>query len=220
MNLPAILKGSPLAKGNRPEFVLIEAENELARWRLLPCLSEWNTLVPELGCITDYNDESRIASTTYTARSERIVERWRERLAGFPSPDRVAAMVACVNAALAVRTEKGIRTQVGLLVGSYPSARPPDPAIYVDAMIYEVLAGDYGDAVVALACQQVRRTIKFLPAVAEVIAAADAIAARWERLPAICTTIEDRRADYRRFIERGEAEIKRIEKLKAERLAP
>ena len=65
------------------------------------------------------------------------------------------------------------RALIGLLLDSFPAGRPPDFNRYADAILHDVVDLGFSPQILARACQTVRRTSRFLPAVAEVIAACD-----------------------------------------------
>jgi hypothetical protein len=63
---------------------------------------------------------------------------------------------------------------VAMLVDAFPSGRPANPEGYLDAIVHDLVAMRFSPEVVALACQTIRRSCKFLPSVSEVIEGASA----------------------------------------------
>jgi hypothetical protein len=81
------------------------------------------------------------------------------------------AVIRDLQLALRPASENELRMAVARLTTSYPTARPPSPEGYILALLEE-LSGYPADVVIA-AVREVRRTVKFLPAVAEVVEAAE-----------------------------------------------
>ena len=62
-----------------------------------------------------------------------------------------------------------IRKAIATLLGSFPNAAPGDPKVYTAMLLEEVNAADPSYEVLESACRKIRRTSKFVPAVAEVL---------------------------------------------------
>jgi hypothetical protein len=95
----------------------------------------------------------------------------RKQLNALPA-DVVAeaeALLARLEEALAPATKADVAKWVGLLVGAFPTANTPDPKVYVQLMIAEVLSDAPGRAVLEIALRKVWRSKTFLPAIAEVL---------------------------------------------------
>lgn len=67
------------------------------------------------------------------------------------------------------------RVLAGLMVGSFPNARPYSPDTYLEALIDALEQSGLLVAVVAKACNQVTTTCKFPPTVSEVVEAAEGV---------------------------------------------
>jgi len=92
----------------------------------------------------------------------------QERLAELPAPEQLADAAQCiVRIATAPPNQNQTRLLVGLMVDSYPNGRPHAPDVYTEALI--LAAEGVPPTVVALACHEIVRTCKFLPAPAEFI---------------------------------------------------
>jgi hypothetical protein len=71
-------------------------------------------------------------------------------------------------------SENEIRSHLADTIGCYPAGKPINPEVYTDVMFREVRAANPTSGAVQIGCQTVRRTQKFLPSVAEVVAAIEA----------------------------------------------
>jgi hypothetical protein len=61
------------------------------------------------------------------------------------------------------------RAIIGLLVDSYPNARPHSPETYFEVLAHEIGVSGYSPHVVATGCAELVRSSVFLPSVAEVL---------------------------------------------------
>jgi hypothetical protein len=77
-------------------------------------------------------------------------------------------------------SRKAIVAMVAMLIDAFPSGRPANPEAYLDAIVYDLLAMRFSASVVAMACQSVRRTHKFLPSISEIIEAANTAVEEFE----------------------------------------
>jgi hypothetical protein len=66
---------------------------------------------------------------------------------------------------------------IGLLVDAFPNGRPRDG--YLDALLYDLTSSRFSPYVVAEAFQKLRRTSRFLPTIAEVLQACEAVREDW-----------------------------------------
>jgi hypothetical protein len=83
-------------------------------------------------------------------------------------------------------TETRVRQHIALLLSCYSNANPGNPEAYVGMMVEEVMAACPTLVVLESACSKLRRTLKFLPAISEVIEAIEEQDALWTpRLSAI-----------------------------------
>jgi hypothetical protein len=65
--------------------------------------------------------------------------------------------------------QKPVAERIALMVGSFPNAAPPSPKVYARMMIEHVIAENPTIAILESACREIERTLKFPPAIAEVI---------------------------------------------------
>lgn len=111
-------------------------------------------------------------------------------LASIPTANDEAQRAEDIRRALTGAPDR--RATVGLiamLLDSYPTGRPPNLAAYADAIVHDLVAMGYSAPVVALACQTLRRTSKWLPSVAEVLQAAQDAAELFASRAAYCDRI-------------------------------
>ncbi len=179
-------------------MVLIELDKQniyegLREFSALPTLSEWEFCRKRVMRPSELDPPKLIG--------EKMIEGYRLTLERMPDPEQSARTQALISAGLQVHTEKGIRRQVGLMLGAFPNARPHDPEIYVTSLIYDALDLRLPDAVVAQTCQLIRRTQKFVPAVSEFLETANGVWARWRHALRILEHIEARRRERVKAIE-------------------
>ncbi len=117
-----------------------------------------------------YKDLRRLLDDDGTAR-----ERWRalsRALEIAPSTGELETFIAAGGHALdAAPDSNKSRMMIGLLLAAYPNGRPSDFNTYADTLLHDVLSMGFSPHVIAHACQSIRREVKFLPSVAEVVAA-------------------------------------------------
>ncbi len=89
------------------------------------------------------------------------------------------------------------RLIVGVLIDSFPNARPHDPETYLEALVAELAAGEYPAMAVAKACNMLVRSSKFVPSVAEVVQTVERVVAFLERV----THAYERHLDQRKVYE-------------------
>lgn len=107
--------------------------------------------------------------------SARAAERAREVLTLAPAVAELSRYVEDTRAAAeVVQTEDApIRAMIGMLLDAFPHSRPPNLAAYAGAMLHDVVGRGYSPAVVAIACRELRRELKYPPAISEMLAACD-----------------------------------------------
>lgn len=130
-----------------------------------------------------------------------------DRLPRLARPGPYTPMEACRHAALRQREsllsrdacqemagslQQGLRTPptrevatmvVGQLLAAYPTSKIANPEAFFDTLVFDLLDEGFPDIVMAAACQQLRRSSKFMPAIAEVI---EACRSKKETYTAIC----------------------------------
>lgn len=122
-------------------------------------------------------------------RIRQALDRNRENLEALPSDNDVEQLVQAVRKALSVCSEKNIRRQVAQLIGSFPNANPTDPETYIAALVFDLLDSQIPDAILILTCQELRRTCRFVPAIAEVIDTANRHLEQWQQVLTIPDTL-------------------------------
>jgi hypothetical protein len=109
------------------------------------------------------------------APSVAAAERAREILAISPAADVLARFVDAASkaAGLDESQETPTRGMIGLLLDAFPHSRPPNLPAYAGSMLHDVVAAGYSPSVVAAACRELRRTLKYPPAISEMLAACE-----------------------------------------------
>lgn len=110
----------------------------------------------------------------------KILEDCKTALERLPTIDVIDRALAVLDAALTVRTERAVREHIGVMIGSFPNPRPPSPEIYVDALIFDAMDSEIPDGIVALACQEIRRTSEFVPTVKRFLDQAEMLRRKWQ----------------------------------------
>jgi hypothetical protein len=91
-----------------------------------------------------------------------------------PPPQDVEACGKTLSDALDTPTDPAMSRQVvGMLLDAFPAGRPANLTAYADSILHDVTQLAFSPAAVIMGCQTIRRTSKFLPAVAEVIEACE-----------------------------------------------
>lgn len=135
-------------------------------------------------------------------------------LSALPSAERLDEVAKLAAELLEVATPAVAKRELAQLIAAFPSASLADPEMFLTTLLYDVLDIGIPDVVLVVACREIRRTHKFVPAISEVLAVAEAISEKWKSL--------SRLAEMRRISERhfqralAEAEEKRRRLLKEE----
>jgi uncharacterized membrane-anchored protein YhcB (DUF1043 family) len=72
-----------------------------------------------------------------------------------------------------------VAKMVAKLVGSWPTSNIPEPAVFVRALIEDVMALDPTFVAFESACRKLRRELKFMPSIAEVVAEIERQESEW-----------------------------------------
>lgn len=89
-----------------------------------------------------------------------------------PSDREIAAYGNALDVANDAEPDRGqTRAIVAMLLDVYPSGRPANLTAYADAILHDLIVMRFTPTAVALGCEALRRTLKFLPSVGEVIEA-------------------------------------------------
>lgn len=76
--------------------------------------------------------------------------------------------------ATAAPDQRTNRYLIGLMVSAYPNGRPADLDVYCESLLHDAMSLGFSPHVVATACRTMRRTLRFLPAVADFVGACEA----------------------------------------------
>lgn len=89
-----------------------------------------------------------------------------------------------------------ISLRVARLLGSFPTSNVPDPKIYTRTLVEEVIAAQPMLFAVESACRTILRTMKFVPAVSEVLSVVNEQNSLWSSR---CMAVADVCADYNKL---------------------
>ncbi|KNY22170.1 hypothetical protein [Methylobacterium sp. ARG-1] len=129
----------------------------------------------------------------------------RRDLAAIPSEatlDRISAVVA---AALSQLPDKAPTAAVAVLFDTMPR-QPANPATYLNALCFDLVELRFQPAVVAAACQELRRTATFVPVIGEVIAACRTVQERYVSLQRLTAHAREAHAYLQAAITEAERE--------------
>jgi hypothetical protein len=130
----------------------------------------------------------------------------RGDLAAIPSEatlDRISAVVA---AALSQLPDKApTAAAVAVLFDTMPR-QPANPATYLNALCFDLVELGFQPAVVAAACQELRRTATFVPVISELIAACRTVQERYVSLQRLTAHAREARARLKTAIIEAERE--------------
>ncbi len=102
-------------------------------------------------------------------------ERCRRALALAPDTGALDAYIRRLEGvAMATPDQRATRYLIGLLVSAFPHGRPADQDVYCESLLHDAMNLGFPPQVVAGACRALRRTLRFLPAVAEFVEACEA----------------------------------------------
>jgi hypothetical protein len=165
--LPALPPGkASQSRGARPEDVLAHAERAAGL--------SIAKIIERAGYVSPI-DALELRHHTDQAR------RYNEaRLADFPDSAVIARLADAARKGLAVQTPAIIAREVATLVAAFPNAALPQPEIFIATATHDLLDLGIPDAVAVLACRTLRRTKKFVPAISEIVAAAQLLLADWQ----------------------------------------
>jgi hypothetical protein len=76
--------------------------------------------------------------------------------------------------AAATPDRRTTRRLIGLLVDAFPNGRPADFYVYCESLLHDAMSLEFSPQVVATACRILRRTVRFLPTVAEFVETCEA----------------------------------------------
>lgn len=87
-----------------------------------------------------------------------------------PDPDHIAAVRAAMAEGLAPASRQEISQHLALLIGAFPTpVQASDPAVYSRMMVEDCVAARPSRLAIESACTKLRRTLKWPPAISEVL---------------------------------------------------
>ena len=88
----------------------------------------------------------------------------------LPSAQATAAHLARIAQGETPATVVQVRQAIGALIDGYPNASPHAPVAYVESLVFEASRPAPGLAAITAACSELRRTSRFPPSAAELLA--------------------------------------------------
>lgn len=140
-------------------------------------------------------------------KAERAVAEVREALSVIPKPHVVMAYAEAIRQALDVQTEATLADQVGDFLVSWPNSTPPDPAAFAVLMMRDLADEGIADGVLVQAFRNLRRTAKFMPTIAEVLAECRAVHGRWRCALRNAERVEAKRAEMQAVLRQAEERL-------------
>jgi hypothetical protein len=144
--------------------------------------SDFDAFTRTADALVDYYELIATALPSMTGR--KVSRGYAEQVASRYSRAQLEAMVAKVEDGYAFYNrdelhEPGgnfkvkrrvVAEQVAILIGAFPNAGPHSPEAYTKLLIEEIVAATGYDAVMLeAACRKIRRTMKFVPTIAEML---------------------------------------------------
>lgn len=135
---------------------------------------------------------------------ERAIAEMRDVISTTPKAHVVAGYSEAIRQALDMRTEATLADQVGDFLVSWPNPTPPDPAAFAQLLMTDLADEGFADAVLVQAFRNLRRTAKFMPSIAEVIAECRAVIGRWRCAQLNAERVEAKRKEMQEALKAAE----------------
>lgn len=142
-----------------------------------------------------------------TATAERAIAELREALSVIPKPHVIVGYTDAIRQALDVQTYATLAQQVGYFLLSWPNAAPPDFAVFGKQLLTDLAEEEIADGLLVQAFRNLRRTAKFMPSIAEVIAECRAVHGRWRCALRNAERVEEKRAEMRAVLRQAEERL-------------
>lgn len=114
-------------------------------------------------------DEKDLAPEFRDTYIKNAIVRLSSELSGGPSKQEIDGLKQIIQTAVDTSPDEAvIYAAVGWLLDSR-SKQPPQPEVYFKTIVYDLVDEGFSPFIVVEACQQARRTLKFLPEVSEII---------------------------------------------------
>ena len=101
--------------------------------------------------------------------SPRALELIRQDIAKMPDPDHLRQLGQAAAAAIEAKPNRKITATAVALLFDSRARQPANPVTYLSALCSDLYELGFQPAVIAAACQRLRRTTTFVPEIAEVI---------------------------------------------------
>lgn len=126
-------------------------------------------------------------------RSPRMLERLRQDLAELPDSEVLMRLGFAAAAALEMPPSRKITATAVALLFDSRARQPANPVTYLSALCSDLYELGFQPAVIAGACQRLRRTTTFVPEIAEVIEACRKVQGEYGATARLCRLAADAR---------------------------
>jgi len=99
-----------------------------------------------------------------------------------------------------------VAKMITILMGSFPTAKIPEPEIFVRALMDDVMALDPSFVEMETTCRELRKTKKFMPSISEVIEELEKQQERWGQRSDVVWYLEEWHKDFPEHIARAKAD--------------
>lgn len=138
---------------------------------------------------------------------ERAVAELRRMVAAVPKTHVVAAYSEAIRQSLDVQTEATLADQIGDFLVSWPNSTLVDAAVFASVMMRDLADEGFADCVLVQAFRNLRRSSKFMPSIAEVIAECKAVIGRWRCAQRNAERVEAKRAEMQAALKAAEQRL-------------
>lgn len=136
---------------------------------------------------------------------EKAIAENSRMLREVPADNEVERLRCAVDAALAISTEASAKRHIGELIGAFPNSNPTSPEIFMRAFLEDILEAGIPDAILHTTCRELRRTMRFLPTIAEFLAVAENQRAHWQRVGRLQKRLPQVRQELQAALMKAEA---------------
>ncbi len=164
---------------NLPNRVSPKAMKQPAETILAALEKEGDYIAHCLG-IADLKPQKDFFTNDSLMKIEEGVARNRDLLSKVPAQTEVEKFAKVVQAALECCSEATLKRQIGLLLGSFPNGALTNADVFVDALMFDINDAGFSDAIIYLACRDLRRRCTFFPSIAEFMNTAEQHQRYWQ----------------------------------------
>ena len=116
-------------------------------------------------------------------------------LAKVPSMAVLALVYDALTDALAIQPSRSVNTASVAILFDSRARQPANPAVYIEALIYDLLDEGFPPCVVVAACQRLRREATFTPEIPEVLKVCREVLAKHRAIANLTHILANERGD-------------------------